>query len=80
MKWQKGTVRWFDNISGDGMIRVGNKSIYVHWSAIAKGLKGPKDCFKRPKALWCVLFPNQKVKVQVFEDYNYIQIDKVKGI
>lgn len=78
MKWQNGVVRWFDNRSGEGVIRVGEKSIYVHWGAIAAELNGPENCFKNPKKLWCVLFKNQKVKVQVFEDSHYIQICKVK--
>lgn len=76
--WYDGVVRWFDNKSGDGMIRVGEKSIYVHWGAIASELNGPENCFKRPKKLWCVLFPKQKVKVQIIEDYNWRQISAVK--
>jgi len=79
-KWQKAKVRWFDNLSGEGMIRVGKKSIFVHWSAIANGMKdGPANCFKRPKLLWCVLFPNQDVQVQIIEDYNWTQISKVRA-
>lgn len=62
MKWQDGIVRWFDNKSGDGIIRVGKKSIYVHWGAIASELNGPENCFKNPKKLWCVLFKKQQAK------------------
>lgn len=78
-KWKNGVVRWFDNRSGEGFIRVGEKSIYVHWSAIANHIEnGPDDCFKSPKKLWCVLFKNQKVKVQIIEDSHFTQISAVK--
>ncbi len=76
MKAQKATVRWFDNKSGEGFIRVGEKSIYVHWSAIAKGLDTEFD-FKNPKQIWCVLFKGQQVTVDVIEDSHYTQISKV---
>ena len=79
MKWQDGTVRWFDNRSGEGFIRVGEKSIYVHWSALVDGLKNkPRNAHKLPKMVWCVLFRGQKVRVKVIEDYSFVQISEVK--
>jgi hypothetical protein len=78
MKKQKGKVRWFDNLAGEGFIRVGDKNIYVHYSAIDRQLvkkmpnkKWNKDFYYR------ILFPNQEVNVTIFEDSHYIQIDKV---
>jgi hypothetical protein len=80
MKKQKGIVRWFDNKSGDGFIRVNGISIYVHWGAIANGFKLknlPKSPFKQPKQLWTVLFPGQLVTVDIIYDSHYTQISKV---
>jgi 'Cold-shock' DNA-binding domain len=79
MKRQKGTVKWFDNRSGEGFIRVGGKSIYVHWSAIAskEACGGLPDAYKVPKQVWCVLFKGMEVEVDVFEDSHYTQISKV---
>jgi cold shock CspA family protein len=74
MKNVKGVVRWFDNRSGEGMIRVGKKSIYTHWSAIAQGLN--MDCSGERNA-WCVLFKGQEVTVDVIEDSHFTQISKV---
>lgn len=76
MKKEKGIVRWFDNRSGEGFIRVGEESIYVHWSAI-KVKELPKNAHKNPKYVWTVLFPGQKVTVEVLRDSHFIQIDKV---
>ena len=34
-KWQLGTVRWFDDLKGEGVIRDENgNSFFVHYSAI----------------------------------------------
>jgi len=71
---RQGTVRWFDNKSGEGMIRDNEtkKSIYVHYSAIDMGCKRTPTTSKRK--CWAVLFAGQKVSIKIFEDYNYIQI------
>jgi len=68
-KWQLGTVRWFDDLKGEGVIRdeKGN-SFYVHYSAI-------KTDKKRK-----TLIANKKVKFQLFEDSHFTQVDKVKEI
>jgi hypothetical protein len=80
-KWHNAEVRWFDNRSGEGFIRVNDKSIYVHWSAIVKNLNCDiKNCHKQPKEVWTVLFKKQKVKVRIIEDSHYTQIAEVKGM
>lgn len=70
-------VRWFDKLKGEGVIRVGEKSIFVHWSAIAKGLNlncsGDRDQH-------CVLFRGQDVLVDIYEDSHFTQIDCVYGV
>ncbi len=82
MKKVQGIVRWFDNKSGEGMVRVGEKSIYCHWSAIVKGLETGLEYPHKAdhvdnKQVWTVLFSGQKVLVEVFEDSHYTQIDGV---
>lgn len=74
MKNQKGTVRWFDNRSGEGFIRVGEKSIYVHWSAM---VPEGSTASLNPKSIWYVLFGGQEVMVDVIEDSHYTQVSKV---
>lgn len=66
-KWHLGTVHWFDEKSGDGMIKSedGN-SFYVHYSAIESGKK------------WKSLKPKRKVKFQVVEDVTFAQVSRVK--
>lgn len=66
-RWVKGRVRWFNNLSGEGIIRVGNNSKRVHWSSIANGLSNPK-------IVWYILFKNQRVKVLL----EFDQVVKVK--
>ncbi|MBT4791858.1 MAG: cold shock domain-containing protein [Halobacteriovoraceae bacterium] len=57
MKWKMGEVSWFNDGSGEGVIRAENgKNYYVHYSAI--------DSNKKRKTLK----QNQKVKVQVLDD------------
>lgn len=73
---QDATVRWFDNKSGEGFIRVGDESIYVHYSAIDKN-KGLLDGKFDKDFYWRVLFSGQKVKVSVIRDSHYTQIDEV---
>ena len=55
--WQLGKVSWFNDGSGEGVIRGENgKNYYVHYSAI--------ESDKKRKTLK----PNQKVKIQVLDD------------
>ena len=68
---QQGIVRWFDAKSGQGMIRVNDESIFVHYSAIKVNAPLDKNIFYR------LLFPGQKVFVKIYIDYNWKQIEEV---
>jgi 'Cold-shock' DNA-binding domain len=77
MKWENAKVRWFDNLSGEGFVRVGNESIYIHYSAI------DKNCKSKPfdkNFYWRILFSNQQCKVKVIRDSHFTQISHLKGI
>lgn len=57
VKWQMGEVSWFNDGSGEGVVRGENgKNYYVHYSAIQSDDKRK------------TLKPNQKVKVEVLDD------------
>ena len=56
-KWQLGTVSWFNDGAGEGIVRGENgKNYFVHYSAI--------ESKKKRKTLK----PNQPVKIQVLDD------------
>jgi CspA family cold shock protein len=66
--WQLGTVRWFDDVKGEGLIRDENgKSFYVHYSAIQSEKKHK------------TLREESEVKFQLLEDSHYTQVAKVKA-
>lgn len=68
VQWQLGTVRWFDEKSGDGMIKSEDgTSYYVHYSAIESNKK------------WKSLKENKRVQFQVIEDITFSQVSKVKA-
>ena len=57
MKWQLGKVSWFNDGSGEGVVRGENgKNYFVHYSAIQSN--------KKRKTLKA----DQKVKMQVIDD------------
>jgi CspA family cold shock protein len=69
VKWQLGTVRWFDDLKGEGLIRdESGNSFYVHYSAI--------ESDKKRKTLK----DGKKVKFQLLEDSHFIQVDRVREI
>lgn len=69
LKWQLGTVHWFDEKSGEGMIRSENgESYYVHYSAI--------DSEKK----WRSLKDKEKVKFQLVDDVTFSQVSRVKEV
>lgn len=69
VEWQLGTVHWFDEKSGEGMIKSEDgQNFYVHYSAIDS-----KDQFKSLK-------DKSKVKYQLVDDVTFSQISKVKEI
>ena len=77
MKTHTGKVRWFDNLSGEGMIREANgNSIYIHWSAIAdKPIQHNSN-----KTEWYVLFPGQMVEYSVYSNSYHRQVEKIMKV
>ncbi len=67
--WQLGTVHWFDEKSGEGMIKSDDgQSYYVHYSAIASNKK------------WKSLKDKEKVKFQLIDDVTFAQVARVKEV
>lgn len=67
--WQLGTVRWFDEKSGEGMIKADDgQSYYVHYSAIDSDKK------------WKSLKDNKKVRFQLVDDVTFAQVSRVKEV
>jgi cold shock CspA family protein len=73
-KWIEGNVHWYDDQSGEGMIRSDEGDLfYVHSSAI--------DAFAKAKlGKEAALKDNQKVKFQLFGDFDLKQVSKVKEV
>jgi CspA family cold shock protein len=68
-QWQLGTVHWFDEKSGEGMIKSNDgQSYYVHYSAIESDKK------------WKSLKDKKKVKFQLIDDVTFAQVSRVKEI
>lgn len=72
--WQVGTVHWFDEKSGEGMIKASDGNLYfVHHTAI--------ETFAKAKALkQQALRDKQKVKFQIIEDMTFTQVSRVKEL
>lgn len=69
-----GTVRWFDNTSGEGMISCEDGgTYYCHWSAI-KGEFPPKHNKKR----WAELTGGWKVRVKIYKSYTFNQVEELE--
>lgn len=67
MDWQLGTVRWFDESTGRGIVSGDDGTEYkVHYSAIES------------KAKWKSLPQNSKVKFQKLDDPDYRIVSVVK--
>ena len=67
MKWQIGTVSWFDNKSGEGMIKAKDgRLFYVHYSAIVSDEK------------WLTLQEKAEVKFKAIDDEFTKHVTKVK--
>lgn len=67
--WQLGTVHWFDESSGEGLIKSETGvNYYVHYSAIES------------KEKWKSLKDKKKVKFQTVEDLTFAQVTRVKEI
>jgi cold shock CspA family protein len=69
VKWSVGTVSWFDEQSGEGMIKSKDGKLhYVHYSAI--------DSTKK----WKTLKENRSVKFKIAEDDTFSHVLKVKEL
>ena len=68
-QWQLGTVHWFDEKSGEGIIKSETgENFYVHYSAIESNRK------------WKSLKSKKKVRFQLVDDISLTQVLKVKEI
>jgi CspA family cold shock protein len=67
--WQLGTVHWFDEKSGEGMIKAETgQTYYVHYSAI--------DSQKK----WKSLREKKPVEFQIIDDVTFAQISKIREL
>lgn len=67
--WLSGVVHWFDETSGEGVIKDSSgQSYFVHYSAIESRSK------------WKTLQDKQKVKFKLVKDSTFSQVSHVKGI
>ena len=75
-KWHDATVSWFNDGSGEGVVRtLEGRDFYCHYSAI-EGNNKITDNYKERKALK----PKQKVKIQVLDDKFSRHVTKLKII
>ena len=66
--WMSGVVHWFDEMSGEGVIKDSNgQSYFVHYSAIESKLK------------WKTLKDKQRVEFKLVKDSTFAQVSHVKG-
>lgn len=75
MRRLRGTVRWFDNLSQEGIIRFnqpGFESVYINNDPVHGFRCGKGKAFK--------LNSGDKVQCDVFEDYQWKQVSKLKVI
>jgi cold shock CspA family protein len=67
--WLNGIVHWFDNKSGEGLVKAKDGTTYfVHYSAIES------------KKKWKSLKDKAEVKFQIIDDVTFSQVSKVKEI
>lgn len=76
MNWQRAKVRWFDNLTGIGVVRLEDDTcVKVHYSAIFNEWYEPGQhltFFHR------MLWQGQEVEVRIFEDSDFRQVQEVK--
>jgi cold shock CspA family protein len=66
--WETGTVDWFDELSGEGIIRShSGEWLFVHRSAIEITPRAQRTLQK-----------NQEVKFKVFRDFHFAQVEKIR--
>ena len=65
--WIEGSVRWFDDLKGEGLVRDGEgNSYYVHYSSIESDRK--RKTLKK----------NEKVRFQLIKDSHYTHVSRIK--
>ena len=81
MKWHNGYIKWFDNLSGTGVVKIPdlNKNVFLHWSAdqrLSKLKDKSKKC--RPKNLFIKYNSMDQIRCTILDDSHFTQIDKIK--
>lgn len=81
MKSYNGYIRWFDNLKGEGFVKVPelDRDIKVHWSA-DKSLKKLKDksLANRPRNLFVEYNSMEQVRVKIIFDSHYEQVCEIE--
>jgi len=72
-KGEPAKIRWFDNLSGEGMVRLSNgKCVYFHYSSV-EGSGADR---------W-ITFPNSghdvECEVEILEDSTFTQVSKLRS-
>ena len=67
-QWYCGKVRWFDDLSGEGVIEANGNRLFFHYSAIISRKK------------WKTIEDNAFVKFKVVADVTFIQPKLVKKL
>ena len=71
-KWLQGKVHWYDQKSGEGMIRSNDGNVYyVQSSAIDDFVTSKRNKEKTLK-------DKQEVQFQLLEDTTFVQVSRVK--
>lgn len=81
MKKYNGYIKWFDNMSGEGMVSIPilKKSFYVHWSSDLR-LKILKDSTLQERQSLGLFIKYEHldlVEVSIYQDYSWSQIKNI---
>ena len=70
-KGQPATIRWFDNLSGEGMVRLADDScLYLHYSAIEGAGRDVWVSFPHDKDIPC--------EVEIIDDDTFRQVLRLR--
>jgi hypothetical protein len=85
MEFQTAKIRWYDKLSGEGMVRLENgESVFFHFSSLVDQLNPRKlpahRCHAFPSDYdWSFSLENDMtVQVQVYRDEQFKQVNKMK--
>lgn len=74
----KATVRWFDGLAGEGMVRLEDgKCVYVHFTAIEGISKNNHHYPLASDVPSLKALDGKECMVEIFEDSHYRQISKL---